>query len=96
MNAPDGPTKFGLTKYLGRNFWTCPGFMGTSILCMRRGLVPIVLPSVTAAGLKIASRSKMSYLGAVPHGNASRSCWMTHAALGLYVALKCRMRRRPW
>jgi len=30
--------------------------------------------------LKIESRSKMRYLGAVSYGNASRNCWITHAA----------------
>jgi hypothetical protein len=62
---------------------------------MRLGLMPIAFIASTTAGLKIASRSKTRYFRAVSYGNASRSCWITHAAVGLNVALKYRMRRRP-
>ena len=42
--------------------------------------------------LKIESRSRIKYLGAVSNGNASRSCSMTQAEVGLNVALKCSTR----
>jgi len=40
------------------------------------------LTNRTTAALKIESRSKMRYRGAVSLGKASRSCWMTQAAVG--------------
>src|ERR1700757_450007 len=51
----------------------------------------------TAAGTSspyLASRSKMTNLGADPNGNASRNCWTIHELVGCLVTLKCRMRRR--
>jgi hypothetical protein len=50
--------------------------------------VAIDLTNATTSRRKIESRSKIRCLGAVSNGNASRSCWMTQAALGLKVALK--------
>src|ERR1700730_13890590 len=51
----------------------------------------------TAAGTSspyLASRSKMTNLGADPNGNASRSCWTIQKLVGCFVTLKCRIRRR--
>src|SRR5712691_2573741 len=51
----------------------------------------------TAAGTSspyLASRSKMTNLGADPNGNTSRSCWTIHELVGCFVTLKCRIRRR--
>ncbi len=48
----------------------------------------MALMNSTTAGLKIESRSKMRYLGAVSYGNASRRCCITHADVGWNVALK--------
>ena len=42
----------------------------------------------------LASRSKMTNLGADPNGNASRNCWTIHELVGCFVTLKCRIRRR--
>src|SRR5207253_8817733 len=42
----------------------------------------------------LASRSKMTNLGADPNGNASRSCCTIHELVGCFVILKCRIRRR--
>jgi hypothetical protein len=56
----------------------------------------MALTNATTAALKIVSRSNRRCLGAVSSGNASRNCWITHAAVGRKVALKCRMRRRSW
>src|SRR5467141_2098158 len=42
----------------------------------------------------LASRSKMTNLGADPNGNASRNCWTIHKLVGCLVTLKCRIRRR--
>ena len=50
--------------------------------------MPSALTNRTTAGLKIESRSKIRYLGALSYGNALRSCYITHAAVGLNVALK--------
>src|SRR6202158_223495 len=51
----------------------------------------------TAAGTSspyLASRSKMTNLGADPNGNASRNCCTIHELVGCFVTLKCRLRRR--
>ena len=58
--------------------------------------MPIAFTKATTAALKIESRSKMRCRGAESYGNASRSCWITHAEVGLKVALKWRISRRPW
>ncbi|MCP5443341.1 MAG: hypothetical protein H6968_09940 [Chromatiaceae bacterium] len=50
--------------------------------------MPIALPNLTTAGLKIVSRSNIRCRGAVSYGNASRSCWITQADVGLDVTLK--------
>jgi hypothetical protein len=42
------------------------------------------------------SRSWIRYRGASSYGNASRSCWAVHAAVGCAVTATCRMRRRSW
>ena len=55
---------------------------------VRTGSMPSALTNRTTAGLKIESRSKIRYLGALSYGNALRSCYITHAAVGLNVALK--------
>ena len=47
------------------------------------GLDPTDLMNRMTSLLKIESRSKTRYLGAVSNGKASRSCWMTHCAVGL-------------
>src|SRR6202022_3681964 len=59
----------------------------------------LTLRDRTAAGTSspyLASRSKMTNLGADPNGNASRNCWTIHELVGCFVTLKCRMRRRSW
>ena len=38
--------------------------------------------------LKIESRSKIRYFGAVSYGKALRSCWATYSAVGLKVIAK--------
>src|SRR5258705_3604311 len=61
---------------------------------VRRGFT---LRDRTAAGTSspyLASRSKMTNLGADPNGNASRNCCTIHELVGCFVILKCRMRRR--
>ena len=52
------------------------------------GSMPSALTNATTAGLKMESRSKMRYFGAVSYGNASRSCCITHADVGWNVVLK--------
>jgi hypothetical protein len=50
----------------------------------------------TAAGTSspyLASRSKMTNLGAHPNENASRNCCTIHELVGCFVILKCRIRR---
>src|ERR1700738_904450 len=59
--------------------------------------IGLTLRDRTAAGTSspyLASRSKMTNLGADPNGNASRNCWTIHRLVGCFVTLKCRIRRR--
>ena len=60
------------------------------------GSMPIDLSVATTAALNFESRSRIKYRGAVSKGNASRSCWMTHEAVGWAVTLTWRICRRPW
>ena len=43
----------------------------------------------------IVSRSKTRYRDALSYGNASRSCWQTHRAVGRSVMFQWVMSRRP-
>jgi hypothetical protein len=57
----------------------------------------ISIPFTTCipSALKVESRSKMRCLGAVSNGNAPRSCWLTHVAVGCSVTPKCMIGRCP-
>ncbi len=50
----------------------------------------------TTDAKKIESRSKIRRRNTVSPENASRSCWITHAAAGCAVTSKCKIRRRAW
>ena len=63
---------------------------------MRMHLIFIDRIAAGTSAPYLASRSKMTNLGADPNGNASRNCWTVHRLFGWLVTLKCRMRRRSW
>ena len=50
--------------------------------------------AVVAQAWNAVSRSWRRYFGASSHGNASRSCWAVHAAVGWSVTAMCTTRRR--
>ncbi len=56
----------------------CQGDRGADSTC----LIPIAFTCSTNSWPKILSRSRSRYRGAVSHGNASRSCWAVHSAVG--------------
>ena len=70
---------------------------------VRRGSMPIDRITEITSVLKVAARSKNRCLGAVSKGKASRSCWITQAAVGLAVTPNrarlrrpCRITKRTW
>jgi hypothetical protein len=57
-----------------------------------RGIpMPVAVGPIAA---KAASRSRIRLRGALSAGNASRSCWAVHAAVGWAVTATCTTRRR--
>ena len=55
---------------------------------VRFGLMPSARIDFETSSEKMESLSKIKSRGAESSGNASRSCWLTHGAVGLVVTLK--------
>src|SRR5258708_18272733 len=56
---------------------------------VRTGLTLKDRTAAEASSPYLASRSKMTNLGADSNGNASRNCWTIHKLVGCLVTLKC-------
>jgi hypothetical protein len=70
------------------------GFCQGDCAAVTTSLIPMPVATAITSFPKMASRSRIKYLGASSHGNASRICCAVHASIGCSVTLQCTTRRR--
>src|SRR5438094_5483736 len=65
------------------------GFCQGDCAAVNTSFIPMPFATAITSFPKIASRSRIKYLGASSHGNASRICCAVHVSVGCSVTLKC-------